>query len=374
MSHTTRVAIVGCGFIADHYVRSLREYPAVKLVGVTDRDADRARRFGAFHALPVFGGLDELLADRQVEIALNLTNPRSHHAVSEACLKAGKNVYSEKPLAMDLGQARELVEFAESRGLQISSAPCSLLGECAQTMWKAVRESRVGRIRLAYAEMDDGLVHRMPYRKWHSESGTPWPYQDEFEVGCTVEHAGYGLTWLAAFFGPARTVSAFSSVQIPDKHADLSAEQTAPDFSVAAIQFESGVVARLTCSIIAPDDHSLRIFGDLGVLYTPDVWRYDSRVHSRRWLTVRRKMLLTPWRTTYPRVVEPGRRPAHDDRGRGVAELAAAIVEGRPSRLSPRFALHVTELTLAIQRAGVDASAYRMTTRFDPIEPMPWAR
>src|SRR5262249_19068502 len=149
-----------------------------------------------------YESLDELLADSRVEVVLNLTNPSSHYEVSRLTLLAGKHVYSEKPMAMRFDEAKELVELAENRRLQISSAPCSLLGETAQTMWKVLREERVGPVRLVYAELDDGLVHKMPYKLWLSESGAPWPYEDEFEVGCTVEHAGYYLTWLAAFFGP----------------------------------------------------------------------------------------------------------------------------------------------------------------------------
>jgi predicted dehydrogenase len=368
-----QVAIVGCGFIADHYVQSLRRYPMLELVGAADRDLARSRRFGAFHACHVYGSVDELLGDGRTRIILNLTNPSSHFEVSRAGLLAGKNIYSEKPLAMKLDQARELVELAAARGLRIASAPCNLLGESAQTMWKALREGKIGRVRAVYAEMDDGLLHRMPYSKWHSASGIPWPFRDEFEVGCTLEHAGYSLTLLAAFFGPARSVTAFSSVQIPDKldpGVDLA---PAPDLSVATVVFESGVVARLTCSIIAPHDHALRIFGDGGVLFTPDVWRYDSPVFSRRWRTIRRKMFLSPWRTRHARVGEPGRTVHEDDRARGVAELAAAISEQRPCRLSAELALHVTEMSLAIQNAGPSAGAYRMTTRFDPIAPMPWS-
>src|SRR5262249_974055 len=162
---------------------------------------------------------------------------------------------SEKPMAMSLSEAKELAELAESRRLQISSAPCSLLGETAQTMWKALREKRVGPVRLVYAELDDGLVHKMPYKRWLSESGTPWPYEDEFEVGCTLEHAGYYLTWLAAFFGPIESVTAFSSCLVPEKIAEpLTGSTSAPDFSVACLKFASGVVARLTCSIVAPHD------------------------------------------------------------------------------------------------------------------------
>jgi predicted dehydrogenase len=368
-----QVGIVGCGFIADHYVRSLREYPSLRLVGATDRDRERARRFGEFHRVYVYQTLDEMLADASVEIVLNLTNPHSHYEVSKRCLEAGRHVYSEKPLAMDFTEAKALTEIAKAHDVRISSAPCSLLGECAQTMWKALRENRIGRVRLAYAEMDDGPVARMAYRKWVSESGTPWPFKDEFEVGCTMEHAGYSLTWLAAFFGPAQSVTAFSSVQDPDKHPSIQRGMVAPDFSLAAIQFASGVVARLTCSILAPHDHVLRIIGDDGVLHTPDVWRYDAPVYRRRWMTVRRRTLLSPIRRKHRGLREPRRALMSDDRARGVAELANSVREHRPSRLSAPFALHVTELVLAIQGAGRNAGTYRMTTAFDPIPPMPWA-
>jgi predicted dehydrogenase len=126
-------------------------------------------------------------------------------------------VYSEKPLAMDLDQAKELVGLAESNGLLIVSAPCNLLGETAQTMWKVLRDQSLGTVRVVYAELEDGMVPRMPYRKWKSVSGLPWPYKDEFEVGCTLEHAGYYLSWLAAWFGPATTVTSFASIRLPDK-------------------------------------------------------------------------------------------------------------------------------------------------------------
>ena len=208
-------AIVGCGFVADYYLTTLAAYPQLKLIGVTDRDPDRATRFADFHGVPRIGSLDEVLSDDRVQLVLNLTNPRSHYEVSKACLEAGKHVYSEKPLAMKLPEARSLVELAESRDLQLSSAPCSLLGETAQTLWKALRERQVGTVRLVYAEMDDGMVFRMAYRKWKSASGTPWPAKDEFEVGCTFEHAGYYLTWFPAFFGPALKVTAFSACLVP---------------------------------------------------------------------------------------------------------------------------------------------------------------
>jgi predicted dehydrogenase len=374
-----RIAIVGCGFVADYYIKTLSLHSQLELMGVMDRDSERSSNFASYHSVPIYNSLEELLADPKVDIVANLTNPHSHYSVSKAALEAGKHVYSEKPLATDFEQAKELVELAEEKGLYISSAPCSLLSETAQTVWKAVRENKVGDIRLVYAEMDDGLIHKMPYQKWASESGVPWPYKDEFEVGCTLEHAGYYLTWFPAFFGPAESVTAFSSCLIPDKQTDVTLDMDAPDFSVACIKFASGVVARLTCSIIAPHDHSLKIIGDDGIICIDDCWYYEDPVYIRKWVNIRRKSVENPFREKYPLVRKTtstfGYKGAQQmDFCRGIAEMAAAIAEKRPSRLSARYSLHTNEIVLAIQNASENSSTYKITTTFDPVEPMPWAK
>ncbi|MEL7035753.1 MAG: Gfo/Idh/MocA family oxidoreductase [Cyanobacteria bacterium J06592_8] len=369
-----RIAIIGCGFVADFYLTTLSNYPELELVGVMDRDQARALRFSAYHGVLHYNSMEELLEDEKVELVVNLTNPRSHFEVSKACLEAGKHVYSEKPLAMKMSEAEQLVELAEQRGLYLSSAPCTLLGETAQTMWKAIRENVVGRVRLVYAEMDDGMIHQMRYRQWLSQSGIPWPYKDEFEVGCTLEHAGYCLTWLVAFFGPAQSVTAFSSCLIPNKQTDSILEpRETPDFSVACIKFASGVVARLTCSIVAPADHSLKIIGDKGVLSTHDCWDFTSPVHFQRRITIRRKTFISPWKQRYP-LVKRGQgivkhKTKHGmDFCRGVADLAAAILEERPCQLSARFSLHVNELVLTIQNALENNRTYQLKSSFDKAE------
>ena len=125
----TRVAIVGCGYVADSYLKTFANHPELEVVGVMDRDQGRAFRLSSKYRLPVYSTLDEVLADPRSKIVLNLTNPRSHFEISRASLEAGKHVYSEKPLAVDLPQAEELIAMAERLGLLLTSAPCSLLGE-----------------------------------------------------------------------------------------------------------------------------------------------------------------------------------------------------------------------------------------------------
>jgi predicted dehydrogenase len=374
-------------------------HPELELVGVMDRDEQRANAFASYYSVPRFRSLDELLIDRRVELVVNLTNPRSHYSVSRACLIAGKHVYSEKPLAMSFPEAEELVALAEQKSLLMVSAPSRILAETAQTMWKALRENTIGEVRLAYAEMDGGLIHRTQYKKWLNEMGTPWPYKDEFEVGCTIEHAGYPVTWLTAFFGPVESVTAFASCQVADKGTDVALDVSPPDFSVACLRFASGVVARLTSSWIAPSNHSLRIFGDQGILITDDIWRPKSSVYIKRYVTIGSRTILSPWNKRYPlvrppaamvrkqqfRIVTKPRALVRAIRARlrhlrprvdfclGIAELAASVREGRACRLSGGYCLHNNEIVLAIHNALEGNSTYRMKTSFKTAEPMPWA-
>jgi predicted dehydrogenase len=373
------IAIVGCGYVADRYMESIGQHAGLRLVGAYDRNAERAQKFSACHGVRRYETLDELLADGKVAFVLNLTNPRSHFEVSRACLLAGKHVYSEKPLATDLAEAKQLVDLAAARRLWISAAPCSLLGETAQTVWRALRHEEVGPVRVVYAELDDGLVHLMPYQRWISKSGAPWPYEDEFEVGCTLEHAGYYLTWLLAFFGPVQRMSAWGSVQVPDKLAGTGKKFAAPDLTVACMQFESGVTARLTCSILAPHDHQLRIVGDRGILSTEDCWKYRSPVSIKRMQKFRRRQFFLPWGKRYPLVgspelSSPSKGGIRMDWCRGVADMAEAVRDGRKPRLAPDFCLHVTEVALAISASAEQPGPIPITTRFEPVDPMPWAK
>lgn len=373
-----RIAIVGCGFVADYYLSTLPLHKELELIGVMDKNPERVAKFSQFHGIDAYQSLEELLEDNRVDIVLNLTNPRSHYNVSKACLEAGKHVYSEKPLGVTNEEAKELVAIAQEKELEISSAPCSVLSETAQTLWKGLRENVVGEVRLVYAEMDEGMVHQMPYQQWLSVSGIPWPYQDEFEVGCTFEHAGYYTTWLTAFFGPAVSVTAFSSCLIPDKvdGVELNPSDT-PDFSVACIKFASGVVARLTCGIVAPHDHELKIIGDRGVMSIKDCWFYDDPIYIQRMVRIRRKVFFNPIKQKYPLV---RKMPKFAYRGaqkmdfcRGVAEMAQAITQKRPNRLSKKFCLHNNELVNAITYALENSNTYQMTTTFEPMQAMEWA-
>jgi predicted dehydrogenase len=381
----TGVAFIGCGYVADYYVDSIKLHRQLRLVGAYDRDAARNERFNSFHGIQRYRELDELLADPRVDIVVNLTTPECHREVTVAALSAGKHVYSEKPIALSAGEMDQIAEAARRSGRQFAAAPCCVLSDAAQTLWKAVRDGRVGRANMAFAEVDDGLLHRAPYEKWISRSGAPWSAAAEMSHGCVRAHAPYPVSWLAMMFGPVREVVAYSTRRVNGeaiKHngnGNGSSLPLGPDLGMATLVFANGFVARLTCTVLAPRNRSITVFGDEGVVTLSDSSRDRSPVRLRRYFQFQRRLMLSPWARTCP-MLRSGTEPVkyrgaqRRDFARGIAEMADAIAAGRPPRLSLDFCRHVTEVVLAIHDAGGQGVARRIESTFDPIRPMPWAQ
>jgi predicted dehydrogenase len=366
------VAVIGCGFVADYYLATLADHPGLRVVAAMDIVPARADRFGAFWKTPVHYDLAGLMAGAPFDMVLNLTNPDAHFEVSRYFLEAGKHVYSEKPFTMRLEDGQALSALADARGVRIAAAPCNHLSEAVQAMKREIDGGRIGRPLLAYAEMDDDLVGRSTYRQWRSVSGAPWPYEDEFEVGVTLEHVGYSLAPLMAMFGPVARVTSVASLLYPGKPT-LPGKAEGPDFSMACLEFESGLVARVTCTNIGPRDHSIEVIGEDGVIRAEDSWHYSTPVTSRRYMRIRNRFMLTPWRTRTRQIPcgprSKTRGAGSMDFARGPAELANAILEGRPSLMPIDFALHVNEVSLALHDTFLKrAPAEHLTvTRFAPL-------
>ncbi len=378
MSARFPVVLVGTGYVADFYMRSKELHPDVDILGAFDLRPDRLKQFCDFWNLTAFDSLQALLAALPADgLVLNLTSPTAHYQVSRACLEAGRHVYSEKPLAIDFDDARKLVALAGEKGLLLGGAPCSYLSEAAQTLGTAVRSDLAGPVRLVYAELDDGFIPQAPHQKWLSESGAPWPYEDEMRTGCTLEHAGYVLTWMIAMFGSIRTITAFSTVTT-DKGLEPGCDT--PDISVGILQFESGPVVRITCSIVAPHDHRVLVVGDKGVLELEDSWKNAAPVKFRKRFTLRRRLMESPLARRVRLAQAPvgakakRRGAASMDYFLGPVEQLQAIGGAMVNRASAAMALHTTEATLFLQNAGEESTTYRMQSRCDALPPMDWAK
>jgi predicted dehydrogenase len=405
----TNIAIIGCGYVFDHYMTTAGAHPELNIRGVHDMVRERADIVAKHYGLDVYPDFETLAADPDVQLVLNLTSIEAHYEITKKLLEAGKHVYCEKPLTTELAETRALFDLARELGLVLSSAPCNLFSDTVQTMWKALRDGAIGRPLLVYAEFDDNPIYLMKPESWRSRTGAPWPYLHEYEQGCTFEHVGYHLVWICALLGPAQSVTAFSSVVVPHKTDQHLEPADTPDFSVACVHFASGAVARITCSIAAPADHRMRVIGDEGELNSDTYRHYQSPVYLERFSALslnarkarsvrtqpllgrplgvggRRVPLIAHWkshstkqnhlggrRSFVHRLIDAIKRKevGAQDKMLGVAETARSIRNSRPCPLSPDFIMHINELTLAIQRAGSNSGAVRLQTSFEPLQPM----
>jgi predicted dehydrogenase len=402
------IAFVGCGYVFDIYMRTQWAHPELKICGVYDLDVRRSQVVSQHYGIAVYPSYEALLADAQVQIVINLTSIQSHHEVIRKALLAGKHVYSEKPLTTEMEQTRELFELAAARQLVFTGAPCNLHCDAVTTMWKAVRDGAIGKPVLVYAELDDNPAHLMQLENVQSPTGAPFPYAEEFQEGCTLEHVGYHLVWICAMFGPVRSVTAFSKCLIENKTATPLHPSDTPDYSVGLLDFDHGVAARVTCTFVVPRDHRLRIIGDQGEINADNAFHDQSPVHlerfsrvslsARKAYSVRTQPLLGRWfgiggrrlallRRWKSHAVESergvGRSLKHrfvswlrrreiyaQDKLLGIAEMVRAMQEGRAQPLPPDFLLHLNEVTLMIQRAGSAGIAQKPTTTFAPLQPL----
>ena len=378
------IAIVGTGFVSDYYMTTLAGHSGLVLAGVFDSDAQRLTEFCAFHKVRAYPDFASVLADQTISIVVNLTTPQAHYAVSRAALEAGKHVYSEKPLAMDLGEAEALVALAQSKGLVLASAPSNALSDANRLVADRLSAGAIGKPQLVYAEMEDGPVFREKWQTWKSRSGATWPGEHEFEIGCTLEHSGYALSWLVGLFGAVEQVTSFSALTFPDKGEGAHGNILGHDFSVGCLQFKSGVVARLTSGLAAPRDRSLTILGSKGSITVRDLWDNRSTVHLEQ-AGERRPLLHKILRRAeaklgkaLPFKLVPGRKlrypaataqnlpayPSQIDFMAGVAAQAQMISGASSAFYSGAVSLHITELALALHHGRTLAQPYKVKNLF----------
>ncbi|MCI5226259.1 MAG: gfo/Idh/MocA family oxidoreductase [Candidatus Electrothrix sp. AX2] len=405
-----KIAIIGCGYVFDVYMATWHRHPNLEILGVTDIDRSRVEVVTHFYRLAAYSCNEEVYADKRVELVVNLTSIDSHYEVTKFALSAGKHVYSEKPLATSMDQVNDLIALAEQKGLRLSCAPSNVLSDTIQTMWKAVLDGAVGDVRIIYAEFDDNPIYLMEPEGWTNRTGAPWPYKHEYESGCTYEHVAYHLTWLCAMFGPVKSVTAFSKQTIPDKTNSQLDPADTPDFSVACLLFQSGMVARVTCSIAVPYNHRMQIVGNKGMIWADTYRHYRCPVflekftkvtmNARKAYSVRvntflqRLLGVNGRRVKLLKLIPPGANTVRSENSRwwhsgdlfrrilkyqvgqqdkaiGIAELVDALENERIPFPSHDFTRHICELTIAIQGAGTHSGTIQIKSSFKPIKPLP---
>ena len=137
-----RVAIVGCGKIADAHADQIRRIPGCEIVGVCDREPLMAKQlYERFAIQKYFSDLHQMLEETRPDVVHITTPPESHFSIAKLCLESGCHVYVEKPFTLYEADARELIELAIARNLKITAGHDDQFSHVARRMRALIRRA-----------------------------------------------------------------------------------------------------------------------------------------------------------------------------------------------------------------------------------------
>jgi Predicted dehydrogenases and related proteins len=358
------IGIIGTGNISSAYLRAIlgREglagFPVLDVRGIADMKAEVAEARAAEFGLKAVT-IEDLLADPEVKLVINLTIPRAHVEVGLRCLAAGKHVYSEKPLGINFAEGKRLLEAAEKAGLWIGSAPDTFLGGSHQQARQVVDSGALGQI------VGGTAFFQCPgHESWHPD---PAFYYD-IGGGPVLDMGPYYITDLVNLLGPVARVSAMSSRlrtqrpitsepkqgQIMDVHVDTHV--------TGSLGFANGAIVQVGLSFdVAAHKHvPLELYGTDASLIVPDPNFFGGDVELRK------RGKGEEWT---PVAVE---QPYADGnyRSLGVADMAQGILDNRPHRANGHLALHVLEVMEAFATASAEGRVVEITTPVERPQPL----
>ncbi len=356
-----KIGVAGCGNIAGPYAKSFKLYPELELVGAADAIPQRAQEYVAKFGGKAYPSVDDLLASTQVDLVVNLTPYTEHAALTLKAINAGKHVHSEKPMATTYQEAKEIVELAKQKGVRVSCAPITFMGEAQQTAWKLMREGRIGEVRLIYAEVNHGRIE-----SWHPAPIVFYKGGPMYDVGV------YPLALATAFFGPVKQVSAYGKILLRDRVTKDGTpyQLETPDCFVASIEFANGILLRLTANFYVQPNNTrqgecMEFHGDKGSLSMENWFGFNSKLQVAEWGKSFKPVTLV-------------RKPAYAsdavEWSRVLKEQVDAMAENRPHRASAEHAAHVVEVINAVSTsASQSGKPVSLASTFVQPEPMPWA-
>jgi predicted dehydrogenase len=358
MTDMLRIGVMGCGNISTTYFKFVPLFKGIEIVGCADLNPEvaktRAEEYGVKAMKP-----SELLASKDIDLVLNLTVPNAHFNVSLAAVKAGKHVYSEKPLVLSMKDGTALKKAADTKKVRVGCAPDTFLGGAHQRARKAIDDGLIGKITSGTAiVMSHGMEH------WH-------PNPDFFFKpggGPILDLGPYYIANLINLIGPVKRVVALTSMA--QKSRTITSEPRAgqkipvktPTNIQALLEFANGTTVSLIASwdVWAHRHSNMELFGTEGSLYVPDPNFFGGEV-----LATKRNgeaEALSTWDHPFGVPNQDNHGPVANYRAAGLADMAAAIKGKRDARCSLDRTLHGVEVMTSILASGETGKFITMKT------------
>jgi predicted dehydrogenase len=350
------VGVIGAGVISDQYLSNLTVFPDVTVRFIADIDLPRAAAQAEKWGVPGSGTVEELLADDDIEIVVNLTIPAAHVEVALQALAAGKHVWGEKPYALDRASAAELRDAAAAAGKTVSVAPDTFLGAGLQTALRTIRDGRIG------TPLNGLTLFQSPGpESWHPSPEFLFAYG----AGPLFDIGPYYITTLVQTFGPVKKVTATASKSRATRTIG-SGPKAGTEFPVdvptnhsALIEFENGGSAQSVFSFESDRGRTgfVEIAGETGTVVFPDPNNFDGGTELYA-LGSEEPETIPAVGSTY-------------SRGTGVVDLARSLRAGDENRVPGALAFHVLDVMVSIAEAAERGEAVLVESTVSPSPTLP---
>ncbi len=247
-----RVALLGCGRISKNHLDAIAKVKELELVAVADTNLVRAQAVGAAYGVPAFASLEEMLAQVPSHLVTICTPSGLHPPHGITAAKAGRHVLTEKPMAISLAAADELVNACDAAGVYLFVVKQNRLNPPVQLLKRAVDKGRFGRIYMANVT----VRWTRPQEYYDQES---WRGTWEFDGGAIMNQASHYVDLMQWLLGPVESVMAKTATQARRIEAE--------DSGVAVIKFRSGALGVLEVNVLTYPrnlEGSITILGEKG--------------------------------------------------------------------------------------------------------------
>lgn len=335
--------IIGTGAISAQHAAALRETIGARLVAVADTVAERARSFGEAQDVDWTSDVDELIGRKDIQVINICTPSGTHPELALKAIHAGKHVIVEKPMALTLEKADEIIEAADKANVKVAVISQRRFEIPIRRLKHAIEEGLLGKVVL-------GNAHVKYYRSQEYYSASGWRGTWAMDGGgALMNQSIHTIDLLLWLLGPVTEVTAYAGTLAHD----IEVEDTA----VAIVKFENGSLGEIEGTTSAyPGLYSrLEFMGDKGsvVMQDSDVvfWKLTEQVK------------LFPEELTGPRVgsgaAEPGGISSAGHRAQ-FEDMVAAIREDRSPLIDAREARKPIELILAIYESARTGKAVKL--------------
>ncbi len=345
-----KIAVIGCGSVSTQYLPHLSKSPYVELVSCCDIIYERAKTRSKEYNIPnYYPHIDKMLAGAQFDLMITLTDMQEHGRLNKQALLAGKNVWSEKPMANTYKEGKALLDLAKSKKLRIWGAPAVVNSPQFEFMSKALQEGKLGKVSSAHAH--------------YGHTGPTWSAFFYEKGGGSLPDLGvYNIATLTGLLGPAKSVMAMTSIVTTERTVDNKGKikVEAEDNAMLLMDHGNGVISHVQCGFnyFDPYGHegkgqeknTIQLWGSHGNM---GLAGYDWAPHGV-------DMVTHDHETSQRFVPDPGKYVWQE----GATVIAESMVKDIEPRIAAEHALHVLEVIEATRASSATGKKIMLQSKF----------